>query len=521
MILEYFFSDTALFLAFGGVVILMTVLSVRYGRVQVHRNQFLIFWLIFPPACCLGYYYVHQTVDEIEREQERRVSVLIRISAHTLACYPGIRPLQHTEKFDLRWNHVRNLLLSWQNMHEDVTAFYILQKNREGTGSVVFSTSKPRAIFTSDLDEKDTCAQTVAQAFQGESAKGKWMGPDNKIYRIFAEPLESDRSGVRTVLCLETRDWSGLVLTRRIWPHLFFGSFLVFIALTQLIFIRRRLLSEKLRETRVVRYEKALESLLSAQGLAKQEAEAKNLLLLQINTELKSPIIPILESSYFLSEQIRDDGEGAADIDWNLVDRILKNNMKLQEVLDDLKIFVELEWKCLVTKQVRFSPERLIREIRNDWQVVVQEHPEMTFLIDVRKPMPAYVLGDEAKVKRALQRLVDWIIGESSEGHVKLICSVSGSSLYLEMIESEHRSSIPERRESTFLSYCGSYFEFPSRDEKMFNFKMHVASRLVQFLGGNVTISVTSGRDRHYEIVVPIGLIEETSADPRKRPSSS
>ena len=517
------FSDVALAAAVFAAILLMAVLTWFFGREKIHRKQILTCWGILLLFLFLGFFYIRHTVDRTIEMQKEVLEGISRTCAETLMRNNVLHVSMNATEKGREYHRLCYLLEAWNDTNDYISSIYLLKKSKQGilrfhpAGETTDSSNHAQAEATSHwhffMSENDL-PQLMDAAFQGKSGFDKFVYHlDGDFDFMAVEPLFDEFGDVEAILCIEFlgADWHYSILLAKIWPHLFFFSFLLFFSMTQIFLIRRRRIAYKLRNIHVVDYEKTLEKQIAAKIAVELDAAEKNVIMAHVDSELKKPLLPVLESSFLLLRRIADRKSGITEkndetSDQELMETIFRNDNGFRQILNDIRTFIDIEWRRLKIKPIPFSLQRMINEFRNDCQSRFWEKPGITIMVESIEPIPKEVIGDELKIRRIFDGVFDNAIGRMTEGHIKISCYVSDAQLCLSIVDTGNPPSVKTLRQLTSISAPPRWDEIRDEEAAEFDFGMYIAFSLTHAMKGDITIQSVSGRGNRCIVMIPVSI---------------
>ncbi|MDR2705585.1 MAG: hypothetical protein LBC02_07380 [Planctomycetaceae bacterium] len=545
------FSTTAVVVVIMISSILMILLTWSFAGDRIHRKPIIVAWIIFLLFICLGLFYLSYSYRKVV---ETHVKIYQNISRHCARFLqrqtkpdqpePVSRYYQYLHDCETRDNiifslylvrkngtrtsltykflnlitPISNLTIPGNTIDENTIDENTINENTINENTINENTKKNvetwRVIPLDLLFGQEWLPNPIADAFENKIVTGIIKRTDYQENRmIYTIPLFEQNGMVTTVLCLEIRekDWQQELLFARILPHLFFTSFLVFFFIMQVILIRRRVIVKHLHDHRIFSFEQMLDHLIAVKMSAEEKSIDRNYLIRQVDSEFKKPLISVLELSFLLQQQLSEKPKTISDQEFwqeHLItfEKLLWGHNRLQRVLSDIRTFIDFEWNQLEVQPEEFSPQHIIRDLRNLCQQYLLEKPDIKFRIDTISAIPDLVRGDQQKIRRVLEELLEMAIDRATDGYIKITCYVSNSQLCWIILDTGVMPTDKEIRQLNDFYNSGLTCQTESYGKLVFefNFGSNIASAFTHLLKGNITFQSTPGHGNKCTALFPI-----------------
>jgi K+-sensing histidine kinase KdpD len=229
--------------------------------------------------------------------------------------------------------------------------------------------------------------------------------------------------------------------------------------------------------------------------------------------EFKKPLIPVLESSFLLLRQLQDSPDSLSALDskqTNLVflEKIFWGHKKLQLVLNDIRTFIDFEWNKIEIQTEKFSPQRIIHDLRNICQQHLLEKPNIKFRVDTISTIPDLVRGDQQKIRRVLEELLEMALDRVTDGHIKITCYMSGSQLCWIILDTGEMLTETQSQQLNEF-YSGELTHSLESDGKLifnFDFGSSIAAAFTHLLKGNISFQSETGHGNKCTAIFPVEI---------------
>ncbi|MDR2170885.1 MAG: hypothetical protein LBP59_12145 [Planctomycetaceae bacterium] len=545
------FSTTAVAVVVVLSSILMMLLTWAFGKEPMHQKSLAAAWIFFLLFICLGLSYMRYSYAKVVNTHTKVYQDIFQHCAQTIQnkkqaaqqaklskqseLYLWLQ--QHLQKSETNKDIIASIYLIKQQEkqpkkqqenqqekepHQTFTFLNLttpLDEQKETTTDIESSAGLAvwQNIPLKQIFGQNHLPQPIADAFDRQAIVidiiKRTDYQENRL--IFATPIMGRDNTVLSVLCLEIKekDWLKELLFARILPHSFFFSFLFFFFAMQIILIRRRIIVKHLKEHRITSYEQALDHLIAVKTSAEEKSIDRNYLIRQVDLEFKKPLIPILESSFLLRRQIQAAPDSLFELESQqatlaLFEKMFWGCKKLKLVLSDIRTFIDLEWNQIDVQTVMFSPQQIIHDLRNICQQHFLEKPNIKFRIDTISAIPDLVRGDQQKIQRVLEELLEMAIDRVVTGHIKITCYMSGSQLCWIILDTGETLTENQTRQLNEF-YSGEWTRHVGTDGKMmfnFDFGSSIAAAFTYLLKGNVSFQSNTGHGNKCTTVFPVEI---------------
>jgi signal transduction histidine kinase/CheY-like chemotaxis protein len=338
---------------------------------------------------------------------------------------------------------------------------------------------------------------------------GSDFNPENKLY---GEPLNKARFEMQSVLNVSGRTWY-LVWQgsdrfhngpNRAYAFLAAGSTLGFAVFLAIIFRMTESRTRQVEQQVQVRTEeltRANEQLKQEIGariqaekdlhVAKEEAEtasrAKSTFLANMSHEIRTPMNAIIGYAQILSRNMNL----AAGQRSNL-DNILKSGDHLMSLINDILDISKIEAGKMELHQGEFDLGELVRGIAS---IIEPRCEEKGLAWEVRFPDPAWVYGDEIKIKQVLINLLGNAVKFTDAGGVKLfVTREDGPETRFEVIDSG-KGIAPEQLEKIFEPFHQEQAGPPQGGTGL---GLAIAKNQIELMGGTLRLDSWPGEGSRF-----------------------
>ena len=251
--------------------------------------------------------------------------------------------------------------------------------------------------------------------------------------------------------------------------------------------------------------------LVAAKEAAEAGARAKSAFLATMSHEIRTPLNGVLGMAALL----RRSGLSAEQLDQ--VETIRNCGDALLGIIDDILSFSKLESGMVEIEQVPFGLARLVNAaVRVSLGAAQAKGLELTF--ELRPELPAFVRGDEKRLRQVLLNLLSNAVKFTPRGSVRL--RVRGSEadgeprLRFEVVDTG--IGIPESAKDRLFKEFSQADASINRRFGGTGLGLAISKRLIEAMGGAIGVVSTPGAGSTFWFEIPLQVAEPTAepADP-------
>ena len=258
----------------------------------------------------------------------------------------------------------------------------------------------------------------------------------------------------------------------------------------------------------------------SAKQRAEQASHAKSNFLANMSHEIRTPMTAIMGYADLL---LRPE-QGPTDR-MQCIKTIRRNGEHLLTVINDILDISKIEAGRMTVERIRCSPFQVIAEAASLMRVRATEK-NLDFKVEYVGAVPETIETDPTRLRQVLMNLLSNAVKFTERGHVTLIVRMTGAPnsprLWIEVSDSGIGIS-PQQQARLFAA-------FSQADESMTRrfggtgLGLAISARLVELLGGEISVRSTPGIGSVFTVELPVGVLSgvrmveragETWSDPR------
>ena len=252
---------------------------------------------------------------------------------------------------------------------------------------------------------------------------------------------------------------------------------------------------------------KYLESVVHNKEMALAESRSKSLFLANMSHEIRTPMTAILgytESLYH--SRINDAGEKR-----DALEAIYRNSKHLIDIINDILDLSKIEADKLQVETISFSPIKALMEVEQLMLIQAKEKG-VRLEFDYHYPLPDLITNDPTRFKQVLFNLISNALRFTGEGTVtvSINCSFEEQRLHISVID----NGIGLTQQQIKLLFQ-PYVQDDASTSRQFGgtgLGLMISKRLVNLMGGDISVKSVPGEGATFEFDISTGLLDDSKA---------
>jgi two-component system CheB/CheR fusion protein len=243
-------------------------------------------------------------------------------------------------------------------------------------------------------------------------------------------------------------------------------------------------------------------SLSEAKRAAEEASLAKSDFLANMSHEIRTPLTAILGYGELLQAHTTDPDNLAC------IDAIRRNGKHLVEIINDILDLSKIEAGMLRTEFVRISPGGVLRDVVDSLRVRAAEKG-LTLDLTHDGPLPATIESDPTRLRQILLNLLSNAIKFTDHGGVKVTARLLAEQRLLEVAVIDTGIGISAEQQAALFAPFTQADGSITRRYGGTGLGLAISKRLVELLGGNISVESTEGQGSTFTFLVATGSLDE------------
>jgi two-component system, chemotaxis family, CheB/CheR fusion protein len=244
------------------------------------------------------------------------------------------------------------------------------------------------------------------------------------------------------------------------------------------------------------------ESLAEAKRSAEQSNQAKSDFLANMSHEIRTPMSAIVGYSELLHAHTSDPDNMAC------VDAVRRNAQHLIEIINDILDLSKIEAGMLRAELVRMSPAGVVRDVVDGLRLRAAEKSLYLELVH-DGPLPATIESDPTRLRQILLNLVGNAIKFTARGGVRVVARLLPEArlLHIEVVDTGIGIAADQ-----FERLFGAFVQADTSITRRYGgtgLGLAISKRLVELLGGTISVESEPGRGSKFSFSVATGSLDE------------
>jgi signal transduction histidine kinase/ActR/RegA family two-component response regulator len=223
--------------------------------------------------------------------------------------------------------------------------------------------------------------------------------------------------------------------------------------------------------------------------------EAKGAFLSNMTHELRTPLNSVIGYSELLLEEEEDKEKN------NKLKAIIESGKHLLSIINNILDFSKIDAEKLKLSEKVFDTRKTLKNIEDLFKIHSFQKG-IDFKINIEKPFPDYLKGDEGRIKQILINLISNSFKFTDEGNINLNVSYKKNRLFVDVLDTGQ--GIKEES----LSNIFNSFEQVDVHHKGTGLGLSITKALCELMNGDITVSSKVGEGTKFslDILIPVGI---------------
>ena len=371
----------------------------------------------------------------------------------------------------------------------------------------IFNTASAGIITISDQGTIEACNEATLELFQCEESELIGTQLSGLVERVTAAEDEDESHHARIL------DINGLIGTKQVLvAYRPYGTkFYVQFSAAEVKFEDHSVITGIL--TDITEQKEIEEQLKEARLAAESSTAAKSQFLANMSHEIRTPMSAIIGYSDLLL-----DPEQTADDRVNCVSTIRRNADHLLTLINDILDLSKIEADRMTIEAIECSPCQLVSDVASLMRVRATEN-DIDFHVKYDSAVPASIDSDPVRIRQVLINLVGNAIKFTKEGAVKVHVwsqELDGDNPKINFrVVDSGIGMTEEQRLRLFRPFTQADYS-TTRKFGGTGLGLTISKKLVNLMGGEITVSSVPGLGSCFEFSIPTGSLEnvEIITDP-------
>ena len=242
----------------------------------------------------------------------------------------------------------------------------------------------------------------------------------------------------------------------------------------------------------------AHDQLLDAKITAEAANKAKSMFLANMSHEIRSPMSSIIGFSEILNEEELDVEEVQ-----EMAGIIMKNGRNLLDLINEILDLSKIEAGKIILEKRVIPLKKLTEEIISLLKIKVKEK-NISLKLEYSDKLPETIVTDEVRLRQIIVNLIGNAIKFTSQGYIKLSCSISEDEVFAVFSVSDTGIGITKEKLKTIFEPFAQAEDFTTRKYGGTGLGLTITEKLVNLLGGKIRVDSEVGRGSTFHFTLPL-----------------
>lgn len=273
---------------------------------------------------------------------------------------------------------------------------------------------------------------------------------------------------------------------------------------------------ERLKQTRRELKRKEFE-LKSALGMVEQANRAKSEFLSNMSHEIRTPMTAIVGYSEVLKESTSQAEQH------DLIEIIQRNGDHLLQLVNDILDISKIELGQYEVREEECSPVKVLQEVMTAYQPKAVEKG-LQLLTNIQETIPVVIQSDPARLKQVLENLVSNAIKFTDNGFVRLEIRAISQPNHERLLQFNIADTGIGISQEILKHIYDPFIQADSSSSRAYSgtgLGLTLTHKLVQLLGGKLTVQSSVNQGSVFSVTLNVGNITSQMRQTGRRPDLS
>ncbi|MBR1854572.1 MAG: PocR ligand-binding domain-containing protein [Lachnospiraceae bacterium] len=202
------------------------------------------------------------------------------------------------------------------------------------------------------------------------------------------------------------------------------------------------------------------------------------------------------------------------------INQIKNSGRALLNIINDILDFSKIEAGKMDILPVEYETLSIINDVANMMQVKLRDK-DVELLLDINPNFPAYVEGDNLRIKQVLTNIVNNAIKFTNSGHVKIrmdFSNIDDEHIKLRFFVEDTGIGIKEEDIGRLFQSFNQVDSKRNRNIEGTGLGLAISKQLLTLMGGNISVQSVYGEGSMFYFYLPQKVVDRTKAITIKEP---
>ncbi len=259
---------------------------------------------------------------------------------------------------------------------------------------------------------------------------------------------------------------------------------------------------------RDITHRKREQDLILAKEVAEHSALVREQFLANMSHEIRTPMNAVIGMTHLLDFYL-DKPEQR-----KYLQGIKSASSHLLVIINDILDFSKIEAGQLILEQETFDLSQLLKEVEDTFRFEIADK-HLSFILDIAESVPAYIVGDAARLKQILLNLVGNAVKFTQRGSIKLkvrLFEEDAKHLKLAFNVEDTGIGIAKEKQTHIFDVFSQVGETSNLRKSGTGLGLAITRRLVELQGGTISVQSELGLGSNFMVTIRYSKAVEQSA---------